>query len=123
MRIEVKTGEKGKKKDFDPRWVDWMLSEIESILWGAGRFNILREVKKDKTEVWSPVNPSDIFILTNTNRESRDLGRQLQARAIPYSFYRQGGLFQSDEALDILAVLQALAHPEQRDKRRAAYRS
>lgn len=123
MRIEVKTGKKGTKKDFDPRWVDWMLSEIESILWGAGRFNILREVKKDKTEVWSPVKPSDIFILTNTNRESRDLGRQLQARGIPYSFYRQGGLFQSAEALDILAVLQALARPDKRDKRRAAYRS
>lgn len=114
----INNGEK--KQSIVPRWLDWMLAEIESILWGPGQFEIPSDARKS---TWRRVDASDIFVLTNSNAESHEIGRMMKARGIPYSFYRQGGLFDSPEALDILAILQGIAHPNRRDKRRAAYRS
>lgn len=116
----LRINEGDKKETIAPRWLDWMLAEIESILWGAGQFKV-----PDKKEASGsrPVNASDIFVLTNSNAESREMGRLLHKRGIPYSFYRQGGLYESGEALDILALLQAIAQPKLRAARRAAYRT
>jgi exodeoxyribonuclease V beta subunit len=59
----------------------------------------------------------DVFILTFTNAESHAIGRALGAAAIPYAFYKQGDLFKSGEAAEILALLRAIAEPEDRNLR------
>ncbi len=62
----------------------------------------------------------DIFILTFTNRESRQLGDVLRAAGIPFAFFKQDGLFQSAEARDVLDVLRALDRPHDRGRRARA---
>jgi exodeoxyribonuclease V beta subunit len=60
------------------------------------------------------VRPGDIFVLTFTNGESRAIGRALGRAGIPFAFYKQGSLYESPEAEEILAVLRALASSEDR---------
>ena len=62
----------------------------------------------------------DIFILTFTNAESRAIGRALGAASIPHAFYKLGNLFESPEAAEVLAVLRAIAEPEDRNLRAQA---
>jgi len=62
----------------------------------------------------------DIFILTFTNAESRAIGYALAAASIPHAFYKLGNLFESPEAAEVLAVLRAVAEPEDRNLRAQA---
>jgi len=62
----------------------------------------------------------DVFILTFTNAESRAIGRALGSAAIPHAFYKLGNLFESPEAAEVLAVLRAIAEPEDRNLRAQA---
>jgi exodeoxyribonuclease V beta subunit len=62
----------------------------------------------------------DVFILTFTNAESHAIGRALGAASIPYAFYKLGNLFESPEAAEVLAVLRAIAEPEDRNLRAQA---
>ena len=62
----------------------------------------------------------DVFILTFTNAESHAIGRALGAASIPYAFYKLGKLFESPEAAEVLAVLRAIAQPEDRSLRAQA---
>jgi exodeoxyribonuclease V beta subunit len=62
----------------------------------------------------------DVFILTFTNAESRTIGRALGAASIPHAFYKLGSLFESPEAAEVLAVLRAIAEPEDRNLRAQA---
>lgn len=50
----------------------------------------------------------DIFILTRSNFEGNTIGDCLRSAGIPYSFYKQDGLFSTQEASDILNVLSAI---------------
>jgi exodeoxyribonuclease V beta subunit len=62
----------------------------------------------------------DVFILTFTNSESHAIGRALGAASIPYAFYKLGNLFESPEAAEVLAVMRAIAEPENRNLRAQA---
>ena len=62
----------------------------------------------------------DIFILTFTNGESQDMGRALAGAGIPFAYYKLGDLFSSPEAADVLALLRAVACPEDRNLRSLA---
>jgi exodeoxyribonuclease V beta subunit len=68
-----------------------------------------------------PTAPSDIFILTRTLGESVEIARDLRSAAIPYAFYKQEGLFQTEEAKNIRRVLLAIADPSRRALRFQAY--
>lgn len=59
----------------------------------------------------------EIFILTFTNTESQDMGRALAEAGIPFAFYKLGNLFTSPEAADVLALLRAVACPEDHNLR------
>ncbi len=63
----------------------------------------------------------DIFILTNTNAEGIKLAEYLRAEGVPYAFYKREGLFQTDEARDVLDVLRAVAAPNNRSHRLKAW--
>jgi exodeoxyribonuclease V beta subunit len=62
----------------------------------------------------------DVFILTFTNAESRAIGRALGAAAIPHAFYKLGNLFESPEAVEVLAILRAVVESEDRNRRAQA---
>ncbi len=68
-----------------------------------------------------PVVASDIFVLTRTAREGRSTAQALRAAGLPYAFYRQDGLFQTDEARDIRHLLAAIDAPQDRDRRLRAW--
>lgn len=60
------------------------------------------------------IRPRDVFVLTFTNNESRAVGEALGRAGIAFAFYKRGKLFESPEAEDILAVLRAVASPDER---------
>ncbi len=67
------------------------------------------------------LDPSDVFVLTRTGREGRAVGAALRAGGVPHSFYKEDGLFQSDEAKDIRVLLSAIDDPSDRACRLAAW--
>lgn len=54
---------------------------------------------------------SDIYILTRTGREGQEIGEVLRRYGIAYAFYKQDGLFQTDEACAIHRLLCAIDAP------------
>ncbi|MBN2384978.1 UvrD-helicase domain-containing protein [bacterium] len=58
--------------------------------------------------------PSDICILIRKSSEALSLEQALRDRSIPFSYYKKTGLYQSDEALQLSFLLQAIAAPADR---------
>lgn len=67
------------------------------------------------------LNASDICILLRGRGESSHLERMLQRRQIPYSFYKQPGVWQSQAAMNLNFLLKALAYPEDAGNRKSAF--
>ncbi len=63
----------------------------------------------------------DIFILTRSNPESVQMGKNLRAAGVPFDFYKQEGLFETHEASDILDALKGVQEPEMRSCRFKAW--
>ena len=88
---------------------------------------IAREIRSmiDPARPWRldgrPLRYSDAFVLTRTAWEGRLVGAALRSEGIPHAFYKEDGLFQSDEANDIRALLSAIADPKNRALRSAAW--
>ncbi len=53
----------------------------------------------------------DICVLFRKSNEGEILGKALRRHGIDFSFYKQKGLFDGREALEILDLLEAVAHP------------
>ncbi len=68
-----------------------------------------------------PLKPSDIFILTRTAREGLAIGRALRNYGILHAYYKQDGLFQTDEAHDLYCLLAAIDRPGEPATRMAAW--
>ncbi len=66
------------------------------------------------------VGAGDIFVLVHTNNDAELVGHHLRAWGVPFSFFRQEGLFATREAQDIERVLTALLDPEDRGARGSA---
>jgi exodeoxyribonuclease V beta subunit len=64
---------------------------------------------------------SDVFVLTRNAREGRALGAALREGGVPYAFYKEDGLFRTDEAKDVRALLVAIEDPSDRARRLAAW--
>lgn len=58
--------------------------------------------------------PRDIAVLVFARREARALTRALRKEGIPFSFYKDTGLWRSEEAVQVGFALEALARPEDR---------
>lgn len=63
----------------------------------------------------------DIFVLTRTAREGRTIGAALRKAGVPFAFYKQDGLFQTDEAKEVRSLLLAIDDPNDRARRLAAW--
>jgi exodeoxyribonuclease V beta subunit len=67
------------------------------------------------------LEPRDVFVLTRSTREGVLIGRALQEARIPHAFYKEEGLFQSEEAREVRCVLAAIDDPANRAARLAAW--
>ncbi len=81
--------------------------------WICSQINELVEepIHVERSDESKKVNASDIFILTYSNEEARFIGGELKKQGISHSFYKQTGLFQSQEAEHLLRILKAIAEP------------
>ncbi|HEX3770488.1 MAG TPA: UvrD-helicase domain-containing protein [Polyangiaceae bacterium] len=88
---------------------------------------IAREVQAatDPARPWRidgrALDPGDVFVLTRNRFEGAEIGAALRAARVPHAFYKEEGLFQSDEARDLRAVLAAIDEPEDTARRVAAW--
>jgi exodeoxyribonuclease V beta subunit len=81
----------------------------------------LRFTRKRDGYAARPIQPSDIFVLTRTTREGRELGAVLRAHGLPHAYYKEEGLFARPEARDVLDLLFAVATPRSRALRLRAW--
>jgi len=69
------------------------------------------------------ITARDIYVLTRTNRDSAEISVYLRRAGVPFSFYKQDGLFQTREATYILDVLRGIEEPGRRSNRLKAWAS
>ena len=69
----------------------------------------------------TPLRPRDVFVLTRTTRESREIGEVLRAARIPFAFFKQERLFETVEAREVLDLLRAIVDPDDRTARARAF--
>jgi exodeoxyribonuclease V beta subunit len=62
-----------------------------------------------------------VFVLTRTGQEGRTVGAALRAAGVPHAFFKEEGLFQTDEAREIRTLLLAIDDPGRRACRLAAW--
>jgi len=67
------------------------------------------------------IKPKDIFILCVTNQNAAQVSRSLRAADVPFSFYKQDGLFETDEARQVRDLLAAIDRPADRSRRGRAW--
>jgi len=89
---------------------------------------ILRLISKEgclvtaaKNKEPAPIKLSDIYILTRTGREGQLIGQVLRSYGVSHAFYKQDGLFQTDEAGDVYRLLCAIDSPTEPGARMAAW--
>lgn len=68
-----------------------------------------------------PIEPSDVYVLTRSAQDGYQVGAALREAGIPHAYYKQDGLYASDEADDILALLRAVCEPDDRELRMKAW--
>jgi len=87
----------------------FIVREIERLLAGGEEGPTLVSIRKAPVR---PMNAGDICILVFRRSEARPLLAALSEAGIPYSFYKQPALWQSEEAKQLRMVLEALHQPE-----------
>ena len=92
-----------------------MANEIRHLLSHDGAL-FLRDGSEPKR-----ITARDIFVLAFTNNECLDIGETLRAADLPFAFYKEGNLFQTDQAKDVLDLLRAIAEPDDRCLRLRAF--
>jgi exodeoxyribonuclease V beta subunit len=89
----------------------WMAREIEAIT--------------DPSRPWRldgrALEYGDVFVLTRNAREGRTTGAALRAAGVPHAFYKQDGLFQTNEATEVRTLLLAIDEPHDRARRLSAW--
>jgi exodeoxyribonuclease V beta subunit len=67
------------------------------------------------------IDDGEIFILTAKNSEAREVADSLREASVPFSFYKQEGLFQTSEAREVRDLLAAVEDPADRRRRARAW--
>jgi len=88
--------------------------EVKKLVGGPGLF-FGEEGKLEK------IKPKDIYILNATNRDAVQVSQSLRAADVPFSFYKQDGLFETDEARQVRDLLAAIDRPDDRSRRGRAW--
>jgi exodeoxyribonuclease V beta subunit len=122
MRYVPPTGKKGTAEDAREQ-VGWLIAATIKRMIEEPRSAITIEEPDRESAEMAPriVAARDIFVLAATNKECREIGGHLGEAGVPFAFYKLEGLFQSDEANDVLDVLRALEDLNDRSRRRRAW--
>lgn len=82
-------------------------------------------VATDAARPWKlggrPLQLRDVFVLTRSAREGRAIGAALREANVPFAFFKEDGLFQTDQARDLRVLLAAIDDPEDRARRIGAW--
>ncbi|HXX70475.1 MAG TPA: UvrD-helicase domain-containing protein, partial [Polyangiaceae bacterium] len=68
-----------------------------------------------------PLQLHDVFVLTRSAREGKAIGAALREAKVPYAFFKEDGLFQTDQARDLRILLAAVDDPDDRARRIGAW--
>jgi exodeoxyribonuclease V beta subunit len=68
-----------------------------------------------------PLAPRDVYVLTRTAAEGRVVGTALRTAGVPHAFFKEEGLFQTDEAREIRSLLVAIDDPADTARRLGAW--
>ncbi len=88
---------------------------------------IAREIRTltDPARPWrldrEPIEHHHVYVLTRNAWEGRAIGAELRAAGVPHAFFKEDGLFQTDEARDVCALLAAIDDPGRRGWRFTAW--
>ena len=115
VRAPEKTGPRLNFQEIKPALLDRITREIQHLVTDGGQLS-LRD-----GDTATPLGARDIFVLTRTIRESREVGEALRARRIPFAYFKQEKLFDTVEADAVLDLLRALAEPDDRSARFRAF--
>lgn len=80
-----------------------------------------KSVQIDTDDGLRAIRAGDVFVLVRGHWDAVDAAAALRRAGVPYAFYKQEGLFQSNEAKDLLDVLAAVADPHNRGARLKAW--
>ena len=81
---------------------------------------IVRLLRSDARLDGRPLRPQDIAILTRTNRQAIAVQEALRAVAVPSAIGKAGDIFDTDELIELQRFLQAVLHPGDLMRVRAA---
>ena len=98
------------------RLAERMVDEIAAVVGAAG----------PERRLWlagRALGPGDVFVLTRTTAESREMAERLRRAGIPCALYQQEGLLQTDEAAEVRDLLAAIAAPREASARLRAWQS
>lgn len=104
-------------------------SEVRDLLARRYAREIRRLVAEDEVRVCDgeggrrALEWKDVYVLTYARWEGELLAGYLREEGVPFAFYKQDGLFQTDEAGHVADLLAAVADPRDRAKRLAAWRT
>ncbi len=102
----------GSLKKARRRFAQFAVAEMQRLLAAEIRFTSKGEER--------PLNAGDICCLVFRKNEAKPLIEELRRAKLPYTFYKQTGLWRSEEAQHLGVILQALAQPDERTAFRKA---
>ncbi len=108
----------GRVKEAQKQFGRFVVAEIHRLLHGDAGKPLLSLIQKNKPE--RPIDASDICILVAKRSDANCVIPWLEQAGIAYNFYKRTGLWQSDEANHLEAVLEALSKPDDRASFRRA---
>ncbi|HWM86985.1 MAG TPA: UvrD-helicase domain-containing protein, partial [Kofleriaceae bacterium] len=100
------------------RLADCVTGEIAALLKGDAKVSLRLPGGGERA-----IGPGDLFVLTRTTAESREVADRLRRIGIACALYQQEGLLQSDEAAEVRDLLAAVAAPRDRSARLRAWQS
>ncbi|BDA78371.1 exodeoxyribonuclease V subunit beta [Leptospira kobayashii] len=86
-------------------WIDCIAAEIDGIL-NSGK--ALSYIENEKKKI---IGPKDISVLVDSRRNGILVGQALKERGIPFTLYKQQGIYQSEESIQIQNILECLLDP------------
>ena len=95
--------------------------EIRSLLGGPTALRFGAATSGAAPARLQPLRPGDVYVLTRTTRESREVGDALREAGVPFAYFKQEKLFATVEAREVLDVLRAIAEPEDATARGRAF--
>jgi exodeoxyribonuclease V beta subunit len=124
MRYAPAAGKKGSADDTREQLGRFIAATIKRIVEQAGGAITIEEPdRKSAKAMRRKVAARDIFVLAATNDDCRRIGGFLREAGVPFAFYKLDGLFQTDEAQDVLDVLRGVEDLNDRSRQRRAWMS